>query len=214
MKKKKKNRTVAWQRRSQQKALQTQSIEMKSAEFSRIASTCEPDHKTAEGCPIMCGMCAPCVFAPTQPGFTQCLWKASDEFKRRFVLELLLRCRNIQVLESIHSALGVTSWTLSTYARSRSPASPQDDPCRWADRALDGKPLGMDMNKIWDWFSSSPDWIKSHYLCRILSRCDPELLRMVSNLASVLLTRQKRRFLQFNCKTTEGKYIQHYKPHD
>lgn len=176
---------------------------MKSAEFGRI--------KTTEGCPNMCGMCAPCVFSASPPGFTQCLWKVSDEFKRRFVLELLLRCRNIQVLESIQNVLGVTSWTMFTYARSRSPTSPGDYPNRSTDRALNGKPLGMDMNKIWDWFSSSPDWIKSRYLCRILSRCDPELLRVVSNLTSVLLIRHKRRFLQFNCKTTEKKYIQHDK---
>lgn len=184
---------------------------MKSAEFSRIVSACGLKSKTAEGCPNMCGMCAPCVFAPKPPGFTQCLWKVSDEFKRRFVLELLLRCRNIRVLESIQHVLGVTSWTMFTYARSRSPTSPGDYPNRSAHRALHGKPLGMDMNKIWDWFSSSPDWLKSRYVCRILLRCDPELLRVVANLTSVLLIRQKRGFLEFNCKTTEKKHIQHDK---
>uniref|UniRef100_A0A3Q1HJ97 Uncharacterized protein n=1 Tax=Anabas testudineus TaxID=64144 RepID=A0A3Q1HJ97_ANATE len=179
---------------------------MNSAEFGRTASVCELNSGTAEGCASMCGVCAPCVFAPKPPGFTQCSWKVSDEFKRRFVLELLLRCRNLPVLANIQNVLGVTSWTWFTYARSRSPGSPQHNPNRSAERAPDGKPLGTNMNKIWDWFSSSPDWIQSRYLCRILSRCDPELLRMVSNLSSVLLIRHKRRFLQFNGKTTE-KYI-------
>lgn len=179
---------------------------MNSAEFGRTASVCELNSGTAEGCASMCGVCAPCVFAPKPPGFTQCHWKVSDEFKRRFVLELLLRCRNLPVLANIQNVLGVTSWTWFTYARSRSPGSPQHNPNRSAERAPDGKPLGTNMNKIWDWFSSSPDWIQSRYLCRILSRCDPELLRMVSNLSSVLLIRHKRRFLQFNGKTTE-KYI-------
>ncbi|XP_026207544.1 CMT1A duplicated region transcript 1 protein [Anabas testudineus] len=171
---------------------------MNSAEFGRTASVCELNSGTAEGCASMCGVCAPCVFAPKPPGFTQCSWKVSDEFKRRFVLELLLRCRNLPVLANIQNVLGVTSWTWFTYARSRSPGSPQHNPNRSAERAPDGKPLGTNMNKIWDWFSSSPDWIQSRYLCRILSRCDPELLRMVSNLSSVLLIRHKRRFLQFN----------------
>ncbi|XP_070783545.1 F-box and WD repeat domain containing protein 10B [Enoplosus armatus] len=171
---------------------------MKSVKFGRSVPARELRYKTAEGCVNMCGMCPSCAFAPTPPGSVQCLWKVSDEFKRRFVVELLLRCRNIHVLETMQSVLGVTSWTLFTYARSRSPTSPEEYPCRSTDRALCGKPLGMDMNEIWDWFSSSPDWMKSRYLCRLFSLCDSELLRMVANLTSVLLVRQKRGFLQFN----------------
>ncbi|XP_045924101.1 F-box/WD repeat-containing protein 10 [Micropterus dolomieu] len=177
---------------------QTYSIDMESVKSGRSASACELNYKSAEGCLSMCGMCPSCAFAPKPPGSIQCLWKVSDEFKRRFVVELLLRCRNTQVLERIQSVLGVTSWTLFTYARARSPTSPQDYPWRSTDRALDGKPLGMDMKEIWDWFSSSPDCIKSRYLCRLFSLCDSELLRMVANLTSVLLVRQKRGLLQFN----------------
>ncbi|XP_028989366.1 LOW QUALITY PROTEIN: F-box/WD repeat-containing protein 10 [Betta splendens] len=182
-----KRTTVAWQRRSQQKALQTQSIHMKSAEFGGILSARELGSDAAEGCPNMCGMCAPCVFAPTPPGFIQCSWKVSDGFKRRFVLDLLLRCSSVQVLERVHSVLGVTSWALCASARARSRASPQTHP-----------PFGVDVKRIWFWFRSSPSWMQTRYLCRVLSRCDPELLRMASNLISVLLIRQKRRFLQFS----------------
>ncbi|XP_031171561.1 F-box/WD repeat-containing protein 10 [Sander lucioperca] len=171
---------------------------MKSVKFGRSVSACELDCKTAEGCLYMCGMCPSCAFAPKSPASSRCLWKVSDEFKRRFMVELLLRCKHIQVLESIQSVLGVTSWTLLTYARARSPTSPQDYPCRGTGRPQDGKPLGMDMNEIWDWFNSSPDWMKSCYLCRLFSLCDSELLRMVANLTSVLLVRQKRGFLHFN----------------
>lgn len=173
---------------------------MKSVKFGRSVSACELDCKTAEGCLYMCGMCPSCAFAPKSPASSRCLWKVSDEFKRRFMVELLLRCKHIQVLESIQSVLGVTSWTLLTYARARSPTSPQDYPCRGTGRPQDGKPLGMDMNEIWDWFNSSPDWMKSCYLCRLFSLCDSELLRMVANLTSVLLVRQKRGFLHFNGK--------------
>lgn len=175
---------------------------MKSVKFSRSVSACELNCKTAEGCLNMCGMCPSCVFAPTPSGSTHCLWKVSDEFKRRFVVELLLRCRNVQVLEGIQSVLGATPWTLLTYARSRGPTSPQDYPCRTKDGVMDGKPLGVDVNEIWDWFGNSPDWVKSRYLCRVFTLCDSELLRMVSNLTSVLLVRQKRGFLQSNCETT------------
>ncbi|XP_029312353.1 LOW QUALITY PROTEIN: F-box/WD repeat-containing protein 10 [Cottoperca gobio] len=171
---------------------------MKCVKFGRSVSGCELDCKTAEGCLSMCGMCPSCAFAPKPPASTRCLWKVSDEFKRRFVVALLLRCRNTQVLENIQSVLGVTSWNLLTYARSRSPTALEDFPCRSSDRAPDGKPLGMDLNEIWDWFNGSPDWIKLRYLCRLFSLCDSELLRMVANLTSVLLVRQKRGFLQFN----------------
>ncbi|XP_042253949.1 F-box/WD repeat-containing protein 10 [Thunnus maccoyii] len=171
---------------------------MKSVKCGRSVSVCELSCSKAEGCPNMCGMCPSCVFAPKPPGSIQRLWRVSDEFKRRFVVELLLRCGNVQVLESVQRVLRVTSWTLFNYARSRSPNSPQDFPRRGPDRAPHGKPVGMDMNEIWDWFSSSPDWIKSRYLCRLFSLCESELLRMVANLTSVLLVRLKRGLLHFN----------------
>ncbi|KAK2820629.1 hypothetical protein Q5P01_023588 [Channa striata] len=172
-----------------------------SAEFRKPVSACGRICKSADRCPSICGMCPSCVFAPKPWGFTESVWKVSDRCKRRFVLELLLRCRNARVLDSIQDLLGVTSWTVFTYARSRTPASAQDRPCHSRDSALDRKPLSMNMNKIWDWFNSSPEWIQSRYLCRVLSLCDPELLRMVSNLTSVLLVRHKRRFLQFNSRS-------------
>ncbi|XP_041819350.1 F-box/WD repeat-containing protein 10 [Chelmon rostratus] len=162
----------------------------------RSVSACELNRRTAEGCVNMCGMCPSCAFAPEPPGSARCSWRLSDDFKRRFVVELVLRCRNTQMLESIQSVLSVTSWPLFTYARSRSRASPQDHPRRGSDPVLGGKPLGFDMNEIWAWFNSSPDWIKSRYLCRLFSLCDSELLRVVANLTSVLLVRQKRGFLQ------------------
>ncbi|XP_034415228.1 F-box/WD repeat-containing protein 10 [Cyclopterus lumpus] len=168
---------------------------MKSVEFGRSAS----HREAAEGCPGMCGMCPSCVFAPTPPASTRCLWKVSDEFKRRFVVELLLRCRSTRVLEGIHGVLSVaTSGTLFTYARSRSPTSPRDYPRRAADRPPDQKPLGMDVNEICLCFNSSPEWQQSRYLCRLFTFCDCELLRMVANFTSVLLVRHKRGFLQFN----------------
>uniref|UniRef100_A0A8C2Z1J8 F-box and WD repeat domain containing 10 n=1 Tax=Cyclopterus lumpus TaxID=8103 RepID=A0A8C2Z1J8_CYCLU len=170
---------------------------MKSVEFGRSAS----HREAAEGCPGMCGMCPSCVFAPTPPASTRCLWKVSDEFKRRFVVELLLRCRSTRVLEGIHGVLSVaTSGTLFTYARSRSPTSPRDYPRRAADRPPDQKPLGMDVNEICLCFNSSPEWQQSRYLCRLFTFCDCELLRMVANFTSVLLVRHKRGFLQFNGK--------------
>ncbi|KAF3853853.1 hypothetical protein F7725_014541 [Dissostichus mawsoni] len=171
---------------------------MKSAKFGISVTACDRDSEKAEACLSMCGMCPSCAFAPMPPASNRCLWTVSDEFKRRFVVELLLRCRNVQVLESIQSVLGVTSWTLLTYARSRSPTSPEDLTCRRAGRALEGRPLGVKLHEIWDWFTSSPDWIKSRYLCRLFSLCDSELLRMLSNLTSVLLVRQQRGFLRFN----------------
>lgn len=156
----------------------------------------------------MCGMCPSCAFAPTPPASTRRVWKVSDEFKRMFLVELLLRCRNTRVLEGIHGVLAVaTSGTLFTYARSRRPTSPRDYPRRAADPRPDEKPLGMDVNEIWHWFNSSPEWKQSSYLCRLFSLCDCELLRMAANLTSVLLVRQKRGFLQFNGKKKTTSFL-------
>ena len=47
---------------------------------------------------------------------------------------------------------------------------------------------------MWQWFrrSCTPDWIRATYLLHVLRLCDPELLRMLGNLTSVLLAREKR----------------------
>lgn len=179
---------------------------MESVKFSRSVSSCEMSSEPAEGCVSMCGMCPPCVFAPKPPGFTRCVWKVSDEFRRRFLVELLLRCRNVQVLENVQIMLSVTSWSLFTYARSRGPASPEEyRRCSRRSMDLGGKqPVGMDLKEIWTWFSSSPDWMKSRYLCRLFLLCEPELLRMVANLTNVLLVRQRRGF-SLDSKITKRK---------
>ncbi|KAM8729516.1 F-box and WD repeat domain containing protein 10B [Acanthopagrus schlegelii] len=170
---------------------------MRSTRFGRSVSACELSCNP--GCLNMCGMCPSCVFAPRPPGSIQCVWKVSDGFRRRFVLELISRCRNTRLLQRLHSVLGVTSWSLFSYSRSRSPTCPPGHRCHSADtERCGGSPAGVDVKEIWDWFGSSPDWITSRYLCRVLSLCDPELLRMVANLTSVLLVRQNRGSLQFN----------------
>ncbi|XP_068610929.1 F-box and WD repeat domain containing protein 10B [Brachionichthys hirsutus] len=147
-------------------------------------------------CLNACGICPVCAFSPKSPGSTQRSWKVSDGFKRGFIVELILRCRDERVLESVQTTLCVTSWSLFAYARSKRPACPQDYPKRESDRELSGEPFSVDKNEIWDWFDSSPNWVKTHYICSLLSRCDSELLRTVANLTGVLLVRKKRGFLQ------------------
>lgn len=168
-----------------------------------MKSSNSDDESTSEPCGTMCGICPTCAFAPDPPGSTRRLWSASDEFKRKFITGLILRCTSIQVLRNVQDALSVTSWNLFTYARSKSQTWRPDYLSRSPDRALHGKPLGTDVNEIWDWFTNSPDWTKSRYLLRLFSFCDSELLRMVANLSSVLLVRQKRGFLQSNGKNTQ-----------
>lgn len=167
---------------------------MKSVKFSRSVSA-SVEHPGAEGCDGTCGMCPSCAFAPKPSGSSQYLWRTSDGFQRQFLVNLLLRCRSVRVLESVQRTLNVTSWTLFTYARSRSPASPQQQ----SHKDPEGKVHhGVNVHEIWGWFRNSPEWIQSRYLCRLFLLCDSELLRMLGNLTSVLLVRQKRGFLQFN----------------
>ncbi|CAJ1080076.1 CMT1A duplicated region transcript 1 protein [Xyrichtys novacula] len=169
---------------------------MKSVAFDGSDSAGEMECKPAGGCAILCGMCPSCVFAVKPPGSVRCPWKVSDKFKRRFIIELLLRCRNTKVLESIQRVLSVTSWTLFTYNRAKSPTSLQRHTCLTTGQ--DGAPAGVNMKEIWTWFNSSTEWLKLRYLCRLFSFCDLELLLTVANLTNVLLVRQKRGFLQFN----------------
>ncbi|XP_068162132.1 F-box and WD repeat domain containing protein 10B [Antennarius striatus] len=145
-------------------------------------------------CVNACGICQVCVFSRKSPGSTHRVWKVSDGFKRRFLLGLILRCRDIGVLQSVQTTLRLTSWSLFAYARSKRPIRPQDYPTRNSEP--NGNPPSVDTNEMWDWFDSSPNWIKTHYICNLLSRCDLELLCMVANLTNVLLVSQKQALLQ------------------
>uniref|UniRef100_A0A3Q3A3B3 F-box and WD repeat domain containing 10 n=1 Tax=Kryptolebias marmoratus TaxID=37003 RepID=A0A3Q3A3B3_KRYMA len=155
------------------------------------------------GCVLICGMCPACVFSPP-PGSAGRPWTVSDEFRRRFVVALLSRCGSVKQLESIHASLSGTSWPWLTYARSRRSPQEEEDSL---PRRPQGKPPGVDTGRIWSWFNSSPDWMKTRYLCRIFSLCDFELLRMLCNLTSVLIVRRKRGFQHFNGKNHELKYF-------
>lgn len=141
---------------------------------------------------VRCGLCPCCIF---DPGHARGSWTVSDEFKRKLVLELLLRCRDVRALESIQAALEVTTWTLFAYVRSsRRPAFPEES---HPSRGPHG-PRGPDVSVIRRWFDGSPHWLKSSY---ILSLCDAELLRTVYNLTSTLLVRERRGFLRVNGET-------------
>lgn len=167
-------------------------VHLQMASINFRASLSRKDVKSVRGgrCPNMCGVCPPCVFAPEPPGSTHCLWTLSDSFKRTFIQELILRCIDAQVLQEVLATLGLLTWNLFTYARSESPSSPQK--FLGSDRVLHTTPLGADVTWILDWFSDSPDLIKTGYLLRIFLRCDLELLRVVVNLSSVLLARLNR----------------------
>ncbi|XP_034564715.1 CMT1A duplicated region transcript 1 protein [Notolabrus celidotus] len=178
---------------------------MKSVRLGRSVSARELHITPAAGCVSMCGMCPSCAFAADPPCSVQCPWEVSDDFKRRFLVGLLLKCRDINMLENIQRALGVTSWTLFTYTRSRSRTSPQHHPGPTKDRGQHGRPVGMDLNGIWSWFNSSAEWLKLRYLCRLFSFCDSELLHVVSNLTSVLLVREQRGVLLPNVSSKNKK---------
>lgn len=143
----------------------------------------------AELCSTLCGMCPSCVFAPEPPGSEHCLWTASDQLRRDFIVALVLRCKSVSVLQTIQEALSFTSWTLFNYGRSE---RFQNSPTSVRKPASAGKPLGLDVEKIWDWFDSTSDLTKSRYILRLFSFCDLELLRMAANLSNVLLVRQQR----------------------
>uniref|UniRef100_A0A8D3DFB1 Uncharacterized protein n=1 Tax=Scophthalmus maximus TaxID=52904 RepID=A0A8D3DFB1_SCOMX len=133
-----------------------------------------------------------CVSAA--PGSPQCLWTGTDDLRRRFVAGLLLRCTSVRLLEHIQRMLDVTSWSLFAYARTRSAARPRGRPRPRPRSSLpQEEPRGAGLTEIWGWFSGSPHWVKSHYLSRVFSRCDPELLHMAFNLAGVLLVRENEK---------------------
>ncbi|XP_028264592.1 CMT1A duplicated region transcript 1 protein [Parambassis ranga] len=161
----------------------------------KAGSSC---HEAAGG-RVRCGLCPSCIFDPSPPDHARGSRTASDEFKRKFVLELLLRCRDVPALESIQAALEVTTWTLFAYSRSRRPVFPEEYPSRGSHGRQDGGPRGLDVSGIRRWFDGSPHWLKSSY---ILSLCDAELLRTVYNLASTLLVRHRRGFLRVNASET------------
>ncbi|XP_028332504.1 F-box/WD repeat-containing protein 10 [Gouania willdenowi] len=149
------------------------------------------------GCTSMCGLCPSCVFAPERPGCTRVSWTSGDPFRRRFIAALLLRCGDGQLLQSLQNHLSISQCKLFTYRRTRH----QDYPAHRA-RPTSGNqsqtPLGVDRSGIMEWFDRSPTWMKCSYLCRMFLLCDAELLRMASNLTSVLLVQEKCGFMNIN----------------
>eukprot|EP00066_Takifugu_rubripes_P012639 XP_011601905.1 PREDICTED: CMT1A duplicated region transcript 1 protein [Takifugu rubripes] len=146
----------------------------------------------AERCSTLCGMCPACVFGPEPPDSDRCLWTVKDDLRRKFIVGLILRCTSVKVLQTIQEALRFTSWTLFNHVRSEIPSCIDVRLARTRTRASDGEPLGLDVNKIFDWFTSSSDTTKSRFILRLFSLCDSELLRMAANLTNVLLARQQQ----------------------
>ncbi|KAK7919251.1 hypothetical protein WMY93_010535 [Mugilogobius chulae] len=162
-------------------------------ETSNNTKSSEVDLTETTPCAFLCKMCPSCVFAKTPPISTDPLWTVADSFQRRFLMDLLSRCKSPQVLEKILRVLDLTSWSVFTYSRSQKLTSSEPS----ISAKSQEKPLGFNGHDIRQWFDSSPDWIKSHYICRLLLRCDNDLLRALANLTNVLLIRQKRGLLTF-----------------
>lgn len=120
---------------------------------SRSSSTY--DYTKMNPCSNLCGMCPSCVFAKVPPVSMEHLWTVADSFQKRFLTDLLSRCRSIQVLEKMQRVLNVTSWTMFTYSRSNRLASPVPA----IGTNLQGKPLGLNVHEIKEWFDNSPNWI-------------------------------------------------------
>ncbi|XP_067285795.1 F-box and WD repeat domain containing protein 10B isoform X2 [Pseudorasbora parva] len=169
----------------------------------------------------ICGHCQSCVLSGKLHHYTQWMNKAGGASQRRFLTGILVRCRNLQILEDIQSVLQVTSGKDFTYARSRAlPSKPED--IIWSsghnghNRALDTNLHGMDMLDTWEWFRKSPDWTKSKYVLGLLSLCDTPLLHMLANLVRILIVWEKQKFLQFNnadLSVTDSRFSYHSDDH-
>lgn len=154
----------------------------------------------AERCSTLCGMCPACVFGPEPPDSDPCLWTVHNDLRRKFIVGLILRCTSVKVLQTIQEALRFTSWTLFSQVRSEIPSCIEIRLARTRARASDGEPLGLDVNKIFDWFTTSSDTTKLRFILRLFSLCDSELLRMAANLTNVLLARQQQGLTQIDGK--------------
>lgn len=154
----------------------------------------------AERCSTLCGMCPSCVFGPNPPGSDRRLWTVNDDLRRKFIVGLILRCTSVKVLQTVQEALRFTSWTLFNHVRSEIPSCIEIRLARTGTRVSDGEPLGLDVNKIFDWFTSSSDMTKTRFILRLFLLCDSELLRMAANLTNVLLARQQQGLTQIDGK--------------
>ncbi|XP_073685094.1 F-box and WD repeat domain containing protein 10B [Garra rufa] len=155
----------------------------------------------------ICGRCQSCILAENLHHSSQWMKRAGGASQKRFLTGILVRCHNIQILENLQSVLQVTSGKDFTYARSRAHLSRPEDTIWSMDGALDTKLKGMDMLEAWEWFSKSPDWIKSKYVLGLLSLCDTPLLHMLGNLVHILIVWEKQFFLQFSSSVKNSKSL-------
>ncbi|XP_030630705.1 CMT1A duplicated region transcript 1 protein [Chanos chanos] len=157
-----------------------------------------------------CGDCQSCLLSTKLYDSTLWLKRADNASKRRFLIGLLLRCNNLQILKSMQNVLQFTLRKDFIYARCRSkPNIREDNICSSrarnnTDKAFDNNTQhGMEISETWDWFGGGPDWTKSYYLRGVLSICNTEILHMLGNLVRVLIEREKRKFLHLHC-VSEG----------
>lgn len=135
---------------------------------------------------------------------TQWLTRAGESAKRRFLTGILVRCQSLEILGNVHNVLQVTIGKDFTYTRSRfkvgDTATAHD-----SNSTPDAILLGKEMLSTWEWFENSPRLTKTNYLLGLLAFCDVELLRMLGNLARVLIAREKHDLNFLRCDT--GKRI-------
>ncbi|XP_036401463.1 CMT1A duplicated region transcript 1 protein [Megalops cyprinoides] len=140
-----------------------------------------------------CGTCKSCLCLSKLSETTQWLSRAGGASKWRFLIGILVRCKSVDILESVYKILQVTLGKDFTYARSRQKPGVPEYLVTWSsDRALDGELIRKEMRETWDWFSDSKYWTKVNYILGLLSLCHTELLHALGNLIGVLIVREKR----------------------
>uniref|UniRef100_A0AAY4BRN6 F-box and WD repeat domain containing 10 n=1 Tax=Denticeps clupeoides TaxID=299321 RepID=A0AAY4BRN6_9TELE len=120
-----------------------------------------------------------------RPAKTRWFLRTGSWEKRRFLTGILLRCADAALLSRVHDVLHATRGKDVTYARSRPGVRGP------GEREEGGDSREPEMRDTWDWFGRCPVRTQTQYLMGILSQCDMELLRMMGNLARVLLVRQR-----------------------
>ncbi|XP_043924738.1 CMT1A duplicated region transcript 1 protein-like [Protopterus annectens] len=144
------------------------------------------------GCITVCGVCESCLLVSKLCTTKEWFSRSADASQRRFMMGLVRKLNNLDILEKLEQVLLPDIRKDFTYTRSRTnPGLPEDSGSLSSDRALDQQLLQKQMLEAWDWFSRRTYWTKLNYLLVLFQLCDSQLLYAIGNLIRVLLIREK-----------------------
>ncbi|XP_077183645.1 F-box and WD repeat domain containing protein 10B [Paroedura picta] len=145
--------------------------------------------KQTELVPV-CQSCKSCVLSWKAFATREWFMRASSATQRQFVVGIIRRFKNHDLLKYTWNLLKSTYSKDFVYSRSSITSSFQTSSS--LNKALNPRTLHQSMSDLWKWFSNASFWSKANYMLLLLQMCNSELLLMAASLIRILLVKEAK----------------------